>query len=488
MVRYLFIVAVLCLISASSQAQNINDALRYSRNFNVGSARYNAMGGAFGALGGDPSVIHSNPAGLAVFKRNEISFTPSIFLQQSNTNYLNSEVTDGVNNFNFGHLSYTSVDNKNVASGILNSTWQVSYNRTNNFHSQTVFQGDNFETSILDGYLFELDQNLIPIEEINQSASLNTALAWETFLIDTIITNNGANYQYIVNLESFDAFQRKEIQTSGSQGAFNVAYSGNYNNRLLFGGNLTISTLNYAQTSTYTEDYPTEDTLNRMQLIEEFDNDGVGIGAILGLIYRINDYYRVGVSYHTPITYSITERFESQMLSEFRGSVGTLEATSGIFENTYSVKTPWRLQFSGAAILGKQGLVSVEYEIVDYSKMRLEAVDFSYDSENNFISRAAQVAHNFRVGGEARLSNFAIRGGYRFNMNPYESDFSDASSHQHAFSIGGGFRKAGFYTDLSYVFLSGSNQVYLYDPAFSQPATNNYRANRLSASIGFRWL
>ena len=488
MVRYLLVVAILGLISASSQAQNINDALRYSRNFDVGSARYNAMGGAFGALGGDPSVIHSNPAGLAVFKRNEISFTPSIFLQQSNTSYLNSEVTDGVNNFNFGHLSYTSVDNKNVASGVLNSTWQVSYNRTNNLHSQTVFQGDNFETSILDGYLFELDQNLIPIEEINQSASLNTGLAWETFLIDTNMINNGANYEYIVNLESFDAFQRKEIQTTGSQGAFNIAYSGNYNNRLLFGGNLTISTLNYAQISTYTEDYPTEDTLNRMQLVEEFDNDGVGIGAILGLIYRINDSYRVGVSYHTPITYSITERFESQMQSEFRGSVGTIEATSGIFENTYSVKTPWRLQFSGAAILGKQGLVSVEYEIVDYSNMRLEAVDFSYDSENNFIARVAQVAHNFRMGGEARLSNFAIRGGYRFNMNPYQSDFSDVASHQHAFSAGGGFRKAGFYADLSYVFLTGRNQVYLYDPASSQPATNNYRENRLSASIGFRWL
>ena len=43
----------------------------------VGSARFQSMGGAFGALGGDLSAININPAGSAVFIDNqyELSFS-----------------------------------------------------------------------------------------------------------------------------------------------------------------------------------------------------------------------------------------------------------------------------------------------------------------------------------------------------------------------------------------------------------------------------
>ena len=475
------------ILSSLVNAQGITDALRYSRTFDVGTARYNAMGGAFGALGGDPSVNSSNPAGLAIIKRSEVAFSPSVFLQQSNSNYLNTEVSDGVNNFNFNQLNYTAADIKDVSSGFLNSTWQVSYNRSNNFHMNTVYQGQNNETSILDGYLYELDQNLIPIEQIGEMASLNTSLAWETFLIDTIMINP-ASYQYIVNLESFDAFQRKEIETSGSQGSFNLAYSTNYNNRIFLGANLTISNINFDQRSIYSETYPAEDTLNSMQLTEEFNSEGTGIGAVFGLIYKINDYYRVGASFHTPITYSFTESFRSQMRSNFRGSVGGLSAESGLFENRYSIKTPWRMQFSGAAILGKRGLISAEYEMIDYTRMLLDAEEFSFDGENNFIRATTRFAHNFRIGGEARFSNFALRGGYRFNMNPYTTDFKENSSHLQALSFGGGYRTASFYVDFSYIYRYGSEQVSLYDPLFSEAATHNFQDNRLTLTVGFRWL
>ena len=37
----------------------------------VGSARFQSMGGAFGALGGDLSAININPAGSAVFIDNQ---------------------------------------------------------------------------------------------------------------------------------------------------------------------------------------------------------------------------------------------------------------------------------------------------------------------------------------------------------------------------------------------------------------------------------
>lgn len=57
--RYL----LLCLALASytvTQSQNINDVLRYGLEGTQGTARFQSMGGAFGALGGDFSALNIN--------------------------------------------------------------------------------------------------------------------------------------------------------------------------------------------------------------------------------------------------------------------------------------------------------------------------------------------------------------------------------------------------------------------------------------------
>ena len=46
----LFIMGMLCF---AVSAQNINDVVRYGTENLQGTARFQAMGGAFGALGGD---------------------------------------------------------------------------------------------------------------------------------------------------------------------------------------------------------------------------------------------------------------------------------------------------------------------------------------------------------------------------------------------------------------------------------------------------
>ena len=56
------------LISSSIiLAQDVTDAVRYSIDEIQGTARFRAMSGAFGALGGDMSAVNINPAGSAIF-------------------------------------------------------------------------------------------------------------------------------------------------------------------------------------------------------------------------------------------------------------------------------------------------------------------------------------------------------------------------------------------------------------------------------------
>lgn len=57
--------ALLAMTTAS--AQNAYDAEKLLGNDLNGTARFVGMGGAMGALGGDISVISSNPAGIGIF-------------------------------------------------------------------------------------------------------------------------------------------------------------------------------------------------------------------------------------------------------------------------------------------------------------------------------------------------------------------------------------------------------------------------------------
>src|SRR5690554_4453599 len=67
--------SLLFLGTFAAEAQTTMDALRYSSSSLNGTARYRAMSGAFGALGGDLSSITLNPAGSAVFLRSSSSIS-----------------------------------------------------------------------------------------------------------------------------------------------------------------------------------------------------------------------------------------------------------------------------------------------------------------------------------------------------------------------------------------------------------------------------
>ena len=87
--KYLFLYLFLS-ISYSGFSQTFEDVLRYSSFYNEGSARFNSMGGAFGALGGDLSAISINPASSSVFIDSEVGVT---------LNYKNLKISNKLNNY-----------------------------------------------------------------------------------------------------------------------------------------------------------------------------------------------------------------------------------------------------------------------------------------------------------------------------------------------------------------------------------------------------
>ncbi len=80
---------ILILFFSQLSAQNSYDALRYSRMNYQGSARFNAMGGAMGALGGDMSSLLINPGAIGVYRNSEFAFTTAFELNEMETKYRN---------------------------------------------------------------------------------------------------------------------------------------------------------------------------------------------------------------------------------------------------------------------------------------------------------------------------------------------------------------------------------------------------------------
>ena len=90
----------LLAVSTTVMAQNEVDALRFSRLMYGGSARYMSLGGAYGAVGADFSATSTNPAGMGLYKRSEVSFTPSITTNKSSSTFggfLNEDTKYGFN-------------------------------------------------------------------------------------------------------------------------------------------------------------------------------------------------------------------------------------------------------------------------------------------------------------------------------------------------------------------------------------------------------
>src|ERR1700733_11417753 len=92
-----------CLFSALTPLKKMKaqvgeaDALRYSQDILGGTARFAAMGGAFCAVGGDLSTLAYNPAGIAVYTKNQLEISPGITMQSTNSTYNSTSTTSQTN-------------------------------------------------------------------------------------------------------------------------------------------------------------------------------------------------------------------------------------------------------------------------------------------------------------------------------------------------------------------------------------------------------
>ena len=448
-------------------AQDISDAVRYSSDNVQGTARFRAMSGAFGALGGDMSAVSINPAGAAIFNNGHASMSVTNFDNENQTSYFNGNSSNSNSNFDFTQAGAAFVFNNTNG----NSPWRkfvlgLAYEQTANYDDDWFAAGTNSRS--IDSYFLANAQGL-RLDEISAfpDESLDDAyadiganygfrhqqafLGYESYILEPD-TNDDANTIYTSNMAAGSFNQQYSYASTGYNGKFTVNLAMQYEDNLYLGLNLNSHFINFNKST-----YLFEDNSNLGSFVTEveFENTlattGNGFSFQVGGIAKLTDELRVGVTYDSPTWYTISEettQFLGTTLDDPDPFVDINPQIINIYPD-YKLQTPAKITGSVALVLNKQGLISFDYSRKDYSNTKFTPESDPYfTAQNAIMTNTLKAANTYRIGGEIRNDNFSFRGGYKLEESPYvdTSFYGDLKS----FSLGIGYNFGGTRLDLAY--------------------------------------
>jgi hypothetical protein len=178
----------------------------------------------------------------------------------------------------------------------------------------------------------------------------------------------------------------------------------------------------------------------------------------------------------------MTDNWHATMNSYFyNGDQYSQTSPDGSFD--YQLKTPLKASGSVAIIIGKYGLISADYDYIDYSTASLGSHDYSFSSENTAIRNDYTIANNFRFGAELKAGIAAFRGGYSYYGSPYKG--SNSEGDRNGYSFGAGIRDKGYFMD--FAFNHSKSMAYYYLYSTSPASLNTIKTNSYSLTFGFRF-
>ena len=474
MKKYLLIIMILAPLFALSQTEDA--MLDFSTIYYQGTAKSAAMGNAMGAVGSDLSATTINPAGLGLFRKSYFVWTPEFYSISTESKY------QGANGFdrafkipmnNLG-LSWTQEMNDGSLSSV---SFALSINKLNNYAFDSYAKGNNPNTSLLSAYYNELLTNEIYSEYDIEAYSPNIIYPlYYTYIIDTVYPN--ISYNNFANVPNGNVRQEYGVSKRGTAKEYSFTAGFNFNEKFFLGASLNFPHFNKETTREYREENLSSDVFKNWHQSEYIKNTGWGINARIGAIVYPVKWLRLGAAFHTPSIINITESWYTDTNVEF--SVGSNNYQSPTSTYDYTVTTPLRLNASAVLIFGNFGMITGDFDYVDYSKIRASSHDFDFSNLNNHIRDLYKSTANIRIGTEWRWQTLAFRAGYAIYGSPYGFDKDDLKTT--SYSCGLGYTYHNFTLDLAYVFSQRKNSYDLYSqyslyPAYYEDESGNLNAD-----------
>ncbi|MFG6687909.1 transporter [Mariniflexile sp. HNIBRBA6329] len=504
----------------SLNAQDISDALRYSQSEIQGTARFRALSGAFGALGGDMSAVSINPASSAVFSQSHASITFSNVDTSNDTQYFNGFTTSNTSNFDINQGGAAFVfESRN------NSPWRkfsigVAYDRTNNYDDIWNAVGTNTKDDVfidnndvvrspansIAGYFF-LNANGKRLDQISafDDESLSDAytdigntygfahqqafLGFESFILEADDINDDANTLYSSNLASGNFTHNYSYASTGYNGKISFNMATQYEDNLYLGLNLNSHFIDYQKSTLLFENNSNAGSLvNNIEFENTLSTRGNGFSFQLGGIIKLSPEFRLGVAFDSPTWYTIEEE-TTQYLSTVHSYFGPTETqvinpqTVNVYPQ-YKLQTPSKITGSLAYVFGTQGLLSFDYSRKDYSKTKFKPEsDTFFAEQNDIMSNILTAASTYRLGGEYKIKQFSLRGGYRFEESPYKDGVTVGDLT--GYSLGIGYSFGNTKLDVTYDQANRTNETPLYNVGLTDAAVIDKTNSNITLSLSF---
>ncbi len=438
-----------------------------------GTARYVGMGGAMDALGADISTMGSNPAGIGLFRKGQVSASLSVNSQEDGKSFQDGSKT---------HVSFDQIGivfaSQSGKTSFLN--FGFNYHKSRNFNhvlsAANALRGSSqsSQSVIKDGAgLF----NTYAWSQLDDLYYWNMLYDSET---DMIYSYEGNNYEF-------------DRANTGYIGEYDFNISGNIKNRLYLGLTIGVHNVNYKNYSEYYETL-NSDYVTDVLISDNHKISGYGYNVKAGLIFRPIEEspFRIGVSVATPTFYSLT--------TENYTTIGTNVDRSSAKED-FRFNTPWKFGLSLGHTVGSNLALGAVYEYADYGSCDMRTIDGEYydywndsyytqSSSDNVMERHTENTlkgvSTLKLGAEFKPDkNIALRIGYNYVSPMYQENgvrdqtlqspgvYYASTTHYinwkdtHRITAGVGFSFDKFRLDLAYQYSMRKGDFYPFMPNLS---------------------
>jgi hypothetical protein len=459
-------ILVLAIVASTSNiyAQYAADALRFSQGNYGSSSRFKGLGGAQISLGGDISSLGANPAGLGMFTKSEFSVTPEFDNTKSEASYFGQRTNSTKNQFNLNNIGAVwfnpvlKAKGSNLDKGLISVVFGIGYNRTNDFSAHVNYGGVNPNNSIADSFA----QLASSANKTGENLTGLEGMAYQNYLID----QNAPGSTVYEPATSLNNAQSQSIIRTGSTSELNFSGGLNFSNKFYLGASIGVVDLRYVSDSEFIESgsnissSPENEQVGRNYDLSYRINqvtNGSGINAKLGLIFKPVSAVRIGATFQSPTWMRIEDNYSEVLDTRYTGG-GTTDNFNNNYNDfptfDYNLRTPYKGSLGASVIIGNNALLSADLDYVDYGSIKISPAGNNttvreITNSNLDIKDAYEGAFNYRVGGEYKLGQLALRAGFALNGSPYKVD-PDKLFDTKYYSGGLGYRFSQYYIDLAY--------------------------------------
>jgi len=515
-------------------AQSAIDAYNVSSTDLYGTARFQSMAGAFTALGGDISTMNQNPAGIGVYRSNDFNLSFDVGMQSAKTNAYGNKTTLDKTFADFTNIGYVgafSINNEVMPY----LSFGVSYNRIASFNRRYSGYFNSINTS-LSNYIAGISNGIAPEDLLfDNKSSYNpyfdsdcdwlSILSYNGYLINPVGNSDQYNGLYqngTIADAQFEVWEKGHID----EYAFNLG--GNIMNTVYWGVGVGITDLSYRSKVFYGESLggaliPDQSGNNTMtgaayyRLDNEKSISGTGFNFKFGVIVKPINELRFGAAIHTPTWYKLNHQYYGDLYSQFAVNADdqpflTSEQGTPMADFEWRLRSPWRFTLGAAGVIGGRGIISVDYERVQYNNMSISTPNSWGDSFqpndylNGDIKNYFQAANIVRIGAEFRATPWlSLRAGYSYQSSDvkeaaydgYEEVFTSGTDPSFTFdnttqyiTAGVGLRYKSFYLDMAYVHKRQESEYHAftnYGNVVSPKASLTNNNNKLVFTLGYKF-